>query len=56
MIPVLAWFIKEIPLRTANEAPPQATPEEDAEVALGKAAPVALTPPHTPRSCTLCAT
>ncbi|WP_030490394.1 MDR family MFS transporter [Micromonospora chokoriensis] len=36
-IPVLAWFIKEIPLRTANEAPPQATPEEDAEVALGKA-------------------
>ncbi|MEU4553280.1 MDR family MFS transporter [Micromonospora violae] len=41
VIPVLAWFIKEIPLRTANEAPPQATPEEDAEVALGKAAPVA---------------
>ncbi|MET8043552.1 MDR family MFS transporter [Micromonospora sp. NPDC005215] len=40
-IPVLAWFIKEIPLRTANEAPPQATPEEEAEVALGKAAPVA---------------
>ncbi|MBQ0991949.1 MFS transporter [Micromonospora sp. PSH03] len=37
VIPVLAWFIKEIPLRTANEAPPQATPEEDAEVALGKA-------------------
>ncbi|WP_433459169.1 MDR family MFS transporter [Micromonospora sp. CA-248212] len=36
-IPVLAWFIKEIPLRTANEAPAQATPEEDAEVALGKA-------------------
>ncbi|WP_433649181.1 MDR family MFS transporter [Micromonospora zamorensis] len=41
VIPVLAWFIKEIPLRTANEAPPQATPEEEAEVALGKAAPVA---------------
>ncbi|MEU8332608.1 MDR family MFS transporter [Micromonospora sp. NPDC048839] len=40
-IPVLAWFIKEIPLRTANEAPPQATPEEEAEIALGKAAPVA---------------
>ena len=37
VVPVLAWFIKEIPLRTANEAPPQATPEEDAEVALGKA-------------------
>ncbi|MET7865808.1 MDR family MFS transporter [Micromonospora taraxaci] len=37
VIPVLAWFIKEIPLRTANEAPPQATPEEKAEVALGKA-------------------
>ncbi|MGW4681755.1 MDR family MFS transporter [Micromonospora taraxaci] len=37
VIPVLAWFIKEIPLRTANEAPPQATPEEEAEVALGKA-------------------
>ncbi|WP_433115272.1 MDR family MFS transporter [Micromonospora sp. CA-246542] len=36
-IPVLAWFIKEIPLRTANEAPAQATPEEEAEVALGKA-------------------
>ncbi|GGO09496.1 MDR family MFS transporter [Micromonospora parathelypteridis] len=36
-IPVLAWFIKEIPLRTANEAPPQATPEEEAEIALGKA-------------------
>jgi MFS family permease len=41
VIPVFAWFIKEIPLRTANEAPPQATPEEEAEVALGKAAPVA---------------
>ncbi|MFI6270342.1 MDR family MFS transporter [Micromonospora zamorensis] len=41
VIPVLAWFIKEIPLRTANEAPPQATPEEGAEVALGRAAPVA---------------
>ncbi|MFG1872370.1 MDR family MFS transporter [Micromonospora arborensis] len=37
VIPVLAWFIKEIPLRTANEAPPQATPEEEAEIALGKA-------------------
>ncbi|TNH31531.1 MFS transporter [Micromonospora orduensis] len=36
-IPVLAWFIKEIPLRTANEAPPQASPEEEAEIALGKA-------------------
>ncbi|MDG4806025.1 MDR family MFS transporter [Micromonospora sp. WMMD1120] len=37
VIPVLAWFIKEIPLRTANDAPPQATPEEEAETALGKA-------------------
>jgi EmrB/QacA subfamily drug resistance transporter len=37
VIPVLAWFIKEIPLRTANDAPQQATPEEQAEVALGKA-------------------
>jgi len=36
VIPVLAWFIKEIPLRTANETP-QATPEEEAEAALGKA-------------------
>ncbi|CCH21133.1 MDR family MFS transporter [Micromonospora lupini] len=38
VIPVLAWFIKEIPLRTANEAPAAAaTPEEEAEIALGKA-------------------
>ncbi|MFJ6198312.1 MDR family MFS transporter [Micromonospora sp. NPDC092111] len=37
-VPVLAWFIKEVPLRTANEAPAvDATPEEQAEVALGKA-------------------
>ncbi|WP_406078383.1 MDR family MFS transporter [Micromonospora sp. NBC_00858] len=36
-IPVLAWFIKEIPLRTANEAPAQATTEEEAEIALGRA-------------------
>ncbi|PZF98675.1 MDR family MFS transporter [Micromonospora deserti] len=35
-VPVLAWFIREIPLRTANDAPP-ATPEEQAETALGKA-------------------
>ncbi|MEU5782945.1 MDR family MFS transporter [Micromonospora lupini] len=38
VIPVLAWFIREIPLRTANEAPAAtATPEEEAEIALGKA-------------------
>ena len=37
-VPVLAWFIREIPLRTANDVPPpDATPEEQAEVALGKA-------------------
>ncbi|WP_194823391.1 MDR family MFS transporter [Micromonospora sp. S-DT3-3-22] len=37
-VPVLAWFIKEIPLRTANDVPPpEATGEEQAEVALGKA-------------------
>ncbi|GAA2713470.1 MDR family MFS transporter [Micromonospora olivasterospora] len=36
-VPVLAWFIREVPLRTANEPPPPATPEERAETALGKA-------------------
>ncbi|MEV0154436.1 MDR family MFS transporter [Micromonospora sp. NPDC050686] len=37
-VPVLAWFIKEVPLRTANEAPPpDASGEEQAEAALGKA-------------------
>ncbi|WFE62146.1 MDR family MFS transporter [Micromonospora sp. WMMD714] len=37
-VPVLAWFIREIPLRTANDVPAaDATPEEQAEVALGKA-------------------
>ncbi|RZU77968.1 EmrB/QacA subfamily drug resistance transporter [Micromonospora kangleipakensis] len=37
-VPVLAWFIKEVPLRSTNDAPPAgATPEEQAEVALGKA-------------------
>ncbi|MEU7958761.1 MDR family MFS transporter [Micromonospora humida] len=37
-VPVLAWFIREIPLRTANAAPPpDASGEEQAEVALGKA-------------------
>ncbi|WP_329014272.1 MFS transporter [Micromonospora rifamycinica] len=36
-VPVLAWFIREIPLRTANDVPAaDATPEEQAEVALGK--------------------
>jgi len=37
-VPVLAWFIKEVPLRSANDAPPaDATGEEQAEVALGNA-------------------
>ncbi|MEU7619454.1 MDR family MFS transporter [Micromonospora rifamycinica] len=37
-VPVLAWFIREIPLRTANDVPPtQATGEEQAEVALSRA-------------------
>ncbi|MEH0935574.1 MDR family MFS transporter [Micromonospora psammae] len=37
-VPVLAWFVKEVPLRSANDAPPaDATGEEQAEVALGRA-------------------
>lgn len=37
-VPVLAWFIKEVPLRSTNEPPPgTATPEDEAETALGKA-------------------
>ncbi|TDC38433.1 MDR family MFS transporter [Micromonospora sp. KC213] len=37
-VPVLAWFIREVPLRSSNDVPPaDATPEERAEVALGKA-------------------
>ncbi|MFI6327810.1 MDR family MFS transporter [Micromonospora chersina] len=37
-VPVLAWFIKEVPLRSSNDAPPAgATPEDQAEAALGKA-------------------
>ncbi|WBB74670.1 MDR family MFS transporter [Micromonospora sp. WMMD1128] len=36
-VPVLAWFVKEVPLRATNDVPPAtATPEEEAEVALGK--------------------
>ncbi|WFE42183.1 MDR family MFS transporter [Micromonospora sp. WMMD998] len=36
-VPVLAWFVKEVPLRATNDVPPaSATPEEEAEVALGK--------------------
>ncbi|MEV5690430.1 MDR family MFS transporter [Micromonospora globbae] len=35
-VPVLAWFVKEIPLRTTNE-PVQPTPEDEAEAALGRA-------------------
>ncbi|WP_433529759.1 MDR family MFS transporter [Micromonospora sp. CA-263727] len=34
VVPVLAWFIREIPLRTSNETP--ATPEEQAETALAR--------------------
>ncbi|MGN9779052.1 MDR family MFS transporter [Micromonospora sp. H33] len=34
-VPVLAWFIKEIPLRTANTPPP--APADEAETALAKA-------------------
>ncbi|TDC82243.1 DHA2 family efflux MFS transporter permease subunit [Micromonospora sp. KC606] len=38
VVPVLAWFIREVPLRSTNDAPPaDATPEDRAEVALGKA-------------------
>ncbi|SCG36520.1 drug resistance transporter, EmrB/QacA subfamily [Micromonospora echinaurantiaca] len=37
-VPVLAWFIKEIPLRTANEPPaPQPTDDDQAETAPAKA-------------------
>ncbi|WP_349880487.1 MDR family MFS transporter [Micromonospora sp. HUAS YX12] len=37
-VPVLAWFIKEVPLRATNDVPPAgATPEDQAEAALGKA-------------------
>ncbi len=34
VVPVLAWFIREIPLRTSNEVP--STPEEQAETALAR--------------------
>ncbi|MEO3744328.1 MDR family MFS transporter [Plantactinospora sp. B5E13] len=34
VVAVLAWFVKEIPLRGANDAAPAATPEEQAETAL----------------------
>ncbi|SCG57760.1 MDR family MFS transporter [Micromonospora inositola] len=36
-VPVLAWFIKEVPLRSSNDAPAAGTPEDQAEAALGKA-------------------
>ncbi|MFU8852412.1 MDR family MFS transporter [Micromonospora sp. SL1-18] len=37
-VPVLAWFIKEVPLRSTHDTPPaDATPEDQAEVALGRA-------------------
>ncbi|MBU8856880.1 MFS transporter [Micromonospora sp. WMMB482] len=37
-VPVLAWFIKEVPLRATNDVPPAGgTPEDQAEAALGKA-------------------
>ena len=34
VVPVLSWFIREIPLRTSNEVP--GTPEEQAETALAR--------------------
>ncbi|MFC0005894.1 MDR family MFS transporter [Micromonospora siamensis] len=38
LVPLLAWFIKEVPLRSSNDTPaPDASGEEQAEVALGKA-------------------
>jgi hypothetical protein len=37
LVPVLAWFVKEIPLRGATETPPAATPEEQAERVLADA-------------------
>jgi EmrB/QacA subfamily drug resistance transporter len=37
-VPVLAWFIKELPLRSSNDLPTdRQTPQEQAEVALSKA-------------------
>ncbi|MGC4894172.1 MDR family MFS transporter [Micromonospora sp. DT31] len=37
-VPVLAWFIKEVPLRATNQARPvDGTPQDEAEAALGKA-------------------
>ncbi|SCE81110.1 drug resistance transporter, EmrB/QacA subfamily [Micromonospora viridifaciens] len=37
-VPVLAWFIKEVPLRSTNDTPPPGTtPDDQAEAALGKA-------------------
>lgn len=36
-VPVLAWFIKEIPLRGTNDAPAPQTPEDQAETALAQA-------------------
>ncbi|MEU8260150.1 MDR family MFS transporter [Micromonospora sp. NPDC048999] len=37
-VPVLAWFIKEVPLRSTNDGPPAgASPDDAAEAALGKA-------------------
>lgn len=37
LVPVLAWFVKEIPLRGAPETGPEATPEDEAERALADA-------------------
>ncbi|MDG4793791.1 MDR family MFS transporter [Micromonospora sp. WMMD1082] len=36
VVPVLAWFIREIPLRTSNEPEPGSSPEEQAETALAR--------------------
>ncbi|SCL66083.1 drug resistance transporter, EmrB/QacA subfamily [Micromonospora citrea] len=36
-VPVLAWFVREVPLRTANEPPAQPADGEQAEISLAKA-------------------
>jgi hypothetical protein len=38
-VPVLAWFIREVPLRESNAPAAASTPEDEAEVAMADAAP-----------------